>query len=50
MYPTSQTEIVTTRTAARRRPNCAPTYYLARPAGVWITATTRHAGAPDADR
>jgi hypothetical protein len=61
MHPTSQTEmiqtemiqteIIKTRAGARprpARPNCAPAYYLARPASVWITATTRYAGAPDA--
>lgn len=53
MHPTSQTEIMTTRTNTRprrARPNSAPAYYLARPASVWITATTRHAAAPDAGR
>jgi len=49
MYPTSQTETKTTRPRPGR-PNTAPTYYLARPAGVWITAITRHARTPQVDR
>jgi hypothetical protein len=48
MYPTSQTETKTTRPRPGR-PNTAPAYYLARPASVWITATTRPAGAPSTD-
>jgi hypothetical protein len=53
MHPTSQTEIMKTRTNGRprpARPNCAPAYYLARPASFWITATTRYAGTPEAGR
>ena len=48
MYPTSQTETKTTRPRPGR-PNTAPPYYPARPASVWITATTCHAGAPSTD-
>jgi hypothetical protein len=48
MYPTSQTKTTTTRPRPGR-PNTAPAYYLARPASAWITATTRHAGAPSTD-
>lgn len=48
MYPTGQTETMTTRPRPDR-PNTAPAYYLARPASVWITATTRHARAPSTD-
>jgi len=33
----------------RTRPNTAPAYYLGRPASLWMTATTRHTGAPDFD-
>jgi hypothetical protein len=52
MYPTSQTQTIKTPADAprRSRPNSAPAYYLARPASVWITATTRHAGALDVVR
>jgi hypothetical protein len=49
MYPTSQTETRTTRPRPGR-PNTAPAYYNARPASVWITATTRHAGTPQVGR
>ena len=49
MYPTSQTETKTTRPRPGR-PNTVPAYYLARPAGVWIAATTRHAGTPRVGR
>ena len=45
MYPTSQTQTKTTRPRPGR-PNGAPAYYLARPASVWITATSRRAGRP----
>jgi hypothetical protein len=45
MYPASQTETKTIRPRPGR-PNTAPAYYLARPASVWITATTRHAARP----
>ena len=48
MYPTSQAVTKTSRPRPGR-PNTAPAYYLARPASVWITATTRHARAPSTD-
>jgi hypothetical protein len=47
MYPSSQTETKTTQPRPGR-PNTAPAYYLARPASIWVIATTRHAAAPDA--
>jgi hypothetical protein len=31
----------------RTRPNNAPAYYLGRPAGLWISVTIGHPGAPD---
>ena len=49
MDPTSQTETKTTRPRPGR-PNTVPANYLARPAGVRITATTRHAGTPRVGR
>jgi hypothetical protein len=49
MHPTIQAEKTRTGARSRRiRPNSAPAYYLAWPAGFWITVTTRSAGAPDA--
>jgi hypothetical protein len=37
-----------TSRSRRSVPHSAPAYYLGRPASVWISVTSGHAGAPEA--